>query len=170
VVVGEQSAGKSSVLQAVTEIPFPINDNMCTRFATEIVLKRTPPGAQTEVTVTIIPDAKESEERKTLLRAWRPEGFDRKDHLTKASIENIFEQVRNCSYREIKYLPESKAEDIIFEEEEKKAAKRPNQAWAARSLSNSTLQITRSGPDENNFAIVDIPGLIRGKCILIVYQ
>lgn len=92
-VVGEQSAGKSSVLQAVTEIPFLINDNMCTRFATEIVLKRTPPDEQTRVDVIIVPDPKESEERKIVLRAWRPEKFDPVDKLTATSIERIFEQV-----------------------------------------------------------------------------
>lgn len=37
VVCGDQSAGKSSVLEALTEIPFPRNDNLCTRFATEII-------------------------------------------------------------------------------------------------------------------------------------
>jgi hypothetical protein len=31
-------------------------------------------------------------------------------------------------------------------------------------LSSSTLRITRTGPNETNFAIVDIPGLIRGEC------
>lgn len=31
VVCGDQSAGKSNVLEALTEIPFPRNDNFCTR-------------------------------------------------------------------------------------------------------------------------------------------
>lgn len=52
VVCGDQSAGKSSVLEAITEIPFPRKDNLCTRFATQIVLRRT--IAQT-VVVKIIP-------------------------------------------------------------------------------------------------------------------
>ncbi len=36
VVCGDQSSGKSSVLEAITEIPFPRNENLCTRFATEV--------------------------------------------------------------------------------------------------------------------------------------
>jgi hypothetical protein len=93
VVVGEQSTGKSSVLQAVTEIPFPVDDNMCTRFATEIVLKRTQPGEKTRVDVIINPDEKnESDERKIALRAWRPEKFDPAGDLTKDVMKNIFDQ------------------------------------------------------------------------------
>ena len=40
VVCGDQSAGKSSVLEALTKIPFPRSDNLCTRFATEIIMRR----------------------------------------------------------------------------------------------------------------------------------
>lgn len=53
VVCGEQSAGKSSVLEALTEIPFPRNDNLCTRFATEIILRR---GPSNSLTIKVIPD------------------------------------------------------------------------------------------------------------------
>ena len=53
VVCGDQSAGKSSVLEALTEIPFPRKDNLCTRFATEIILRRADFDA---ATVKIVPD------------------------------------------------------------------------------------------------------------------
>ena len=53
VVCGDQSAGKSSVLEALTEIPFPRNDNLCTRFATEIILRR---ATNDVITVKVIPD------------------------------------------------------------------------------------------------------------------
>jgi len=53
VVCGDQSAGKSSVLEALTEIPFPRNDNLCTRFATEIILRR---ATSDVITVKVIPD------------------------------------------------------------------------------------------------------------------
>lgn len=38
VVCGDQSAGKSSVLEGITGLPFPRQDGLCTRFATELVL------------------------------------------------------------------------------------------------------------------------------------
>lgn len=53
VVCGDQSAGKSSVLEALTGIPFPRNDNLCTRFATEIILRRS--GTES-LTIKVIPD------------------------------------------------------------------------------------------------------------------
>ncbi|KAI9759064.1 MAG: hypothetical protein M1840_003611 [Geoglossum simile] len=40
VVVGDQSAGKSSVLESLTGVPFPRDAEACTRFATEIRLRR----------------------------------------------------------------------------------------------------------------------------------
>ncbi|MCJ1391418.1 hypothetical protein MMC18_004282 [Xylographa bjoerkii] len=55
VVCGDQSAGKSSVLEALTEIPFPRNDNLCTRFATEIILRR---ATLDSLTIKVIPDDK----------------------------------------------------------------------------------------------------------------
>ncbi|KAF7879541.1 hypothetical protein EAF04_000736 [Stromatinia cepivora] len=54
VVCGDQSAGKSSVLEALTEIPFPRNDNLCTRFATEIILRH---GQSSSITIKVIPDS-----------------------------------------------------------------------------------------------------------------
>ena len=53
VVCGQQSSGKSSTLEALTEIPFPRNDNLCTRYATEIILRR---GPTNSLTVKVIPD------------------------------------------------------------------------------------------------------------------
>ncbi|KFA67309.1 hypothetical protein S40285_03641 [Stachybotrys chlorohalonatus IBT 40285] len=53
VVVGDQSAGKSSVLEALSGTPFPRDAGACTRFATEIRLRR---AKETKLRVSIIPD------------------------------------------------------------------------------------------------------------------
>lgn len=42
VVCGNQSSGKSSVLEAISRVRFPAKSSVCTRFATEIVLRRHP--------------------------------------------------------------------------------------------------------------------------------
>ncbi|EEP79836.1 predicted protein [Uncinocarpus reesii 1704] len=52
VVVGDQSSGKSSVLEGLTELPFPRDSGLCTRFATQITFRRSP---DTKVTASIIP-------------------------------------------------------------------------------------------------------------------
>ena len=54
VVAGEQSAGKSSLLESLTGFSFPRSVSLCTRFATEIVCRR---EAATNIIITIHPDA-----------------------------------------------------------------------------------------------------------------
>lgn len=98
VVVGDQSTGKSSVLQAVTDIPFPVNDQMCTVFATEITLQRTPPGEPTTVEVSIDPSTDEPPERREELLAWQPRDFNPTATLDKAAVTNIFRQVCKLIY------------------------------------------------------------------------
>ncbi|GIZ48190.1 hypothetical protein CKM354_001126100 [Cercospora kikuchii] len=63
IVCGDQSAGKSSVLERITGIPFPRQDGLCTRFATEIILEDE--DAEMSISVAIIPHSTQTEERKT---------------------------------------------------------------------------------------------------------
>ncbi|KAK1993226.1 hypothetical protein LX36DRAFT_586805 [Colletotrichum falcatum] len=51
IVVGDQSCGKSSVLEAISHIHFPSEADVCTRFATELVLC---PGSRRRVTATVL--------------------------------------------------------------------------------------------------------------------
>lgn len=67
VVCGDQSSGKSSLLEAITEIPFPRKANLCTRFATEIILRREP---KTTVTVKIVPGSDRKDAEKIKLSAF----------------------------------------------------------------------------------------------------
>jgi hypothetical protein len=63
VVCGDQSSGKSSVLEAISGIPFLTKDNLCTRFATEVVLRRTL-DEQVSVTITPGPGREQNEAQK----------------------------------------------------------------------------------------------------------
>ena len=67
VVCGDQSAGKSSVLEALTEIPFPRNDNLCTRFATEIILRR---ALVDKISVRVIPAPNRSSEEQEAVKGF----------------------------------------------------------------------------------------------------
>ncbi|MCJ1311364.1 hypothetical protein MMC25_005035 [Agyrium rufum] len=67
VVCGDQSAGKSSVLEALTEIPFPRNDNLCTRYATEIILRL---ATRESIVIRIIPDQNRPSHEQEIIRAF----------------------------------------------------------------------------------------------------
>jgi GTPase SAR1 family protein len=58
IVVGDQSSGKSSVLEAITGVPFPRNSGMCTKFPTQINLRK---AAQSSFAVSLVPDVDRSE-------------------------------------------------------------------------------------------------------------
>lgn len=84
VVCGDQSSGKSSVLEAISGLGFPTKDNLCTRFATELILRR---GPDSGVTVSIHPDEERSEEDKRHMRDFRSRTVslsDFKDIITDA--------------------------------------------------------------------------------------
>lgn len=55
-VVGDQSSGKSSLLEGLTGLPFPVASGLCTRFVTQVVFRRTP-SKQKTIVVSIIPAA-----------------------------------------------------------------------------------------------------------------
>ena len=73
VVCGDQSAGKSSVLEALAEIPFPRKDNLCTRFATEIILRR---AISNSLTIKVIPDPERPGTEKETIEAFNESIID----------------------------------------------------------------------------------------------
>jgi hypothetical protein len=52
IVCGDQSSDKKSVLKAIPGLRFPTNPVLCTRFATELTLRRSP---KTNTLATIVP-------------------------------------------------------------------------------------------------------------------
>ncbi|KPA35742.1 hypothetical protein FLAG1_11539, partial [Fusarium langsethiae] len=78
IVCGDQSAGKSSVLEAISGMPFPIKDGLCTRFATELVLRR---GDKTDIKVSITPGESRFGEDKERLESWLPKSSIDRDGL-----------------------------------------------------------------------------------------
>lgn len=84
IVCGDQSAGKSSVLEAISGVSFPVQSNTCTRFPTELILRRTP---QVSSSVSIVPDASRTEAEKFSLSGFRSEleGFDGLGKLIEAA-------------------------------------------------------------------------------------
>ena len=62
IVCGDQSSGKSSLLEAVSGVPFPRKDNLCTRFATEVILRRHDASAEIQAAVSITPGTSRSDD------------------------------------------------------------------------------------------------------------
>lgn len=69
IVCGDQSAGKSSVLEAISRMSFPTKDGLCTRFATELVLRR---SREARTNVSITPGEDRVGEDKERLERWQP--------------------------------------------------------------------------------------------------
>ena len=63
------------MLEAISGLDFPLKDNLCTRFATELVLRR---ANEEAVTVSIIPDDARSTIEKERLRNFQPPHADLK--------------------------------------------------------------------------------------------
>lgn len=80
VVVGDQSSGKSSVLEGLTDLPFPRDNGLCTRFATHIIFRR---AEKSSITVSIIPSPAANPKAKEKLRAFKI------DHLSLLSGDNF---------------------------------------------------------------------------------
>ena len=75
IVCGDQSSGKSSVLEAISGVSFPVKSNLSTRFPTELVLRKT---SQMGVSVSIVPHQARSESERLALSSFREnlEGFE----------------------------------------------------------------------------------------------
>lgn len=90
VVVGDQSSGKSSVLEGLTRLPFPRDSGLCTRFATQITFRRAPNKL---ISVSIIPARDSSEEHQDEVRRWSK--TDLKE-LTPKEFAGIMQEVLTC--------------------------------------------------------------------------
>lgn len=65
--VGDQSSGKSSVLEGLTGLSFPVASDLCTRYATQIVLRRAP-ASDAGARISIIPGPSSQADSKVLER------------------------------------------------------------------------------------------------------
>ncbi|KAI1273005.1 P-loop containing nucleoside triphosphate hydrolase protein [Xylaria sp. FL0933] len=132
VVCGDQSSGKSSVLQAISGMSFPIKDGLGTRFATELILRHVPDESPETCRVSIQPGNDRSlEDRKRL------EAFQYSKIPEESDIGAIIEEAK-----------------IVMGLNEKLSDQ-------TKTLSSDVLRIELSGPAQPHLTIVDLPGLYR---------
>ncbi|PCG99854.1 Dynamin [Penicillium occitanis (nom. inval.)] len=134
IVVGDQNTGKSSVLQAITEISFPVESALCTRFPIKISFRQTP-GTSTSVQAEIIP-GKTTQDDEQFIERTKDFRFT-SDELSAKVMGEIIQE----------------ATDRIFGDEGK----------TDQTLSDAILRIERSGPNEMHWTIIDLPGLVQNR-------
>jgi hypothetical protein len=79
VVVGEQSSGKSSILEGLTKMAFPRDSGLCTRFATQIIFRRDLKTEGPRIVGSIVPAPDADEKRAERLRAWQADDLQSLD-------------------------------------------------------------------------------------------
>ena len=84
IVCGDQSSGKSSVLEAISGLKFPAEDDTCTRFATELILRR---ASETALKATIQPDNGRPSKDKEVIRRYK---------LSNVGLENFANIVKEA--------------------------------------------------------------------------
>ncbi|KAK6340050.1 hypothetical protein TWF730_001825 [Orbilia blumenaviensis] len=144
VVVGDQSSGKSSLLEGLTEISFPVASDLCTRFATQIVLRRADDD-EGHVRATIVPgvDANaDPETRKKLLEF--------QVSMTEAEFgPESFASILNTA---AVYMGVPEPGDKV-------------EGTPDKRFSNDILKIELSGRHHPHLTIVDVPGLFHNSTI-----
>ncbi|KAL8721074.1 MAG: hypothetical protein Q9181_007788 [Wetmoreana brouardii] len=150
VVVGDQSSGKSSVLEGLTGLPFPRDSSLCTRFPTQVVFKR---SAVKQTEVSILPTESRTEHQSLDADKF----YRRLDELDQCLFVEVLSEVRSFSWHKmistLSTIQASKHMGIRLEEE--------NSGIVPKSFSDDVLKIELSGPDYEHFSVVDLPGLFR---------
>lgn len=89
IVCGNQSSGKSSVLEAISRVRFPVRSNVCTRFPTEVILRRHPTR---RFKVSIEPGfSRTNREDRQTMKAFAPAEVTNSDQL-----ESLIEKAKEC--------------------------------------------------------------------------
>ncbi|KAL8925579.1 MAG: hypothetical protein Q9208_003471 [Pyrenodesmia sp. 3 TL-2023] len=152
VIVGDQSAGKSSLLQSLTDIPFPVADRLCTRFPTRIVSRRTP--ERSEVTkISIEPSVLD----------WT--GVFVSDENLEARAERL-EAYKDFAYSSPNITADG-FKQAIDKAKELMDIKRPvsTEEGAStvgnRNFASDVLKVEISGPNRSYFSILDVPGVFQ---------
>ncbi|KAF3926374.1 Dynamin [Arthrobotrys entomopaga] len=142
VVTGDQSSGKSSVLEALTGLPLPRSSGLCTRFATEISLRRSVHSKPVVISI------KPSHKRGQLTQDQQ------------SIIDKFKKKIPEEDLTADRFL------DILNEASDVMGIPRPGQRsinppLGESGFSDDLLSIQLSGPHHSQFSIIDLPGLIR---------
>ncbi|KAI0111863.1 P-loop containing nucleoside triphosphate hydrolase protein [Daldinia grandis] len=136
VVVGDQSSGKSSVLEGLTGFGFPRDAELCTRYATQITCRR---ENVESIDVSIIPHAdspaSEQERVKKFHRTLK--------EMTPESLAQVFKEANEAMGIRIS------------------TGSTLSEGSTLPAFSEHILKIEKLGPKEEHFTVIDVPGIFR---------
>ncbi|EEU44491.1 uncharacterized protein NECHADRAFT_72072 [Fusarium vanettenii 77-13-4] len=133
VIVGGQSSGKSSLLQSLTGIPFPVNSGCCTRWPTRIVSRRTGPGSKDSFRITIEPP-----------------------DVNVPGMEPASEDISSYSHQGNTLTKDEFVKTI--DEVSDRMGISPGTGRGAKNFASEVFKIELSGPNRSYFSILDLPG------------
>lgn len=136
IVVGDQSSGKSSVLESLTGFSFPRAAGLCTRYATQITCRREP---QRSVSITIIPRPDADDSVKQRLREFHRD----LDEMDSQDLAKIFEDANQAMGIRSGASPVGLTDDDSI------------------TFSEDILKIEINGPDQPGLTVIDVPGIFR---------
>ncbi|KAI1805267.1 P-loop containing nucleoside triphosphate hydrolase protein [Daldinia bambusicola] len=136
VVVGDQSSGKSSVLEGLTHFGFPRDAELCTRYATQITCRR---EKEESINVSIIPHDEASAGEQLRIKKF----YRSLKAITPESLAQLFTEANEAMG--IKSSTKSTLPD----------------GTTLPAFSEHILKIEKLGPDENHFTVIDVPGIFR---------
>ncbi|KAM0321293.1 hypothetical protein ACHAQA_010191 [Verticillium albo-atrum] len=133
VAVGDQSSGKSSLLESLTGIPFPRGQELCTRYATQITHRR---ETHQRIEITIIAGPHASPNHKRILELY---------------------------HRQVQTTAQLRAEfpDILSEVNALISIRTSANPAGENTFSEDVLKIEKCGPEEDYLTIIDVPGIFR---------
>ncbi|CVL13641.1 related to RBTMx2 protein [Fusarium proliferatum] len=133
VAVGDQSSGKSSLLENLTGVPFPRGQELCTRYATQITQRR---DIVFRITISIIPGPSAAAEHKE-------------------ELESFTKEVHSTEELNVKFP------DILNEVNTLMRIKTPRNPDGVKTFTEDVLRIERCGPHEDYLTVIDVPGIFR---------
>ncbi|KAK3313395.1 putative dynamin [Apodospora peruviana] len=133
VAVGDQSSGKSSLLESLTGIPFPRDHKLCTRYVTQITHRR---DNHSHISITIIPGPNASEEARERFASYGKEVQSSAE--LRAQFSGILDEVNTLM-----------------------GIRTSRNPTGNKTFTADVLKIEKCGPDEDYLTIIDVPGIFR---------
>ncbi|KAK3986686.1 P-loop containing nucleoside triphosphate hydrolase protein [Cladorrhinum sp. PSN332] len=165
VVVGDQSSGKSSLLESLTGIPYPRDVELCTRYATQITQSR---DDTSHVEISIIAGPNATVEHKKHVEAYHAtalSGEDLRDKFPAILKEvNTRMGIKSLSSASAKRLDEDNPSSFNFQAQSGSFAfggPPTKQQTGGTVFSEDVLKIEICGPDADYLTVIDVPGIFR---------